>query len=233
MQGPVLHIDLDAFYAQVEQVRLKLPPSQPLTVQQWGGLIAVNYAARPFGIKRSTTAKEALLLCPHVHNQHVAVFVGEETKSQYHPNPNYMNHKACLDVYRKASRAVMQIFKEYDPHFERASIDEGRVFLVYFVAYFDVSDIIERQIESGEWREILAVEGDINEVIVKWAGLGVLAYDASITESSGIPRAYIKECRISDYALPQIYPTKYALRYSKGSGIPVPVESHTTRLLRK
>jgi hypothetical protein len=108
----------------------------------------------------------------------VATFHGNDTKSEYYNTPNYKTHKACLDVYRKASRNVMQIFKEYDPKFERASIDE---------AYFDVGSIIDKQIESGEWREILAAEsGQIGSIVVKWKGLGVLAFDATVQESSGI-----------------------------------------------
>ncbi|KMU74833.1 sister chromatid cohesion protein Eso1 [Coccidioides immitis RMSCC 3703] len=39
------HIDLDAFYVQCEMVRLNTPRTQPLAVQQWESLIAVNYAA--------------------------------------------------------------------------------------------------------------------------------------------------------------------------------------------
>lgn len=31
----IAHIDLDAFYAQCEMVRLGIPPEQPLAVQQW------------------------------------------------------------------------------------------------------------------------------------------------------------------------------------------------------
>jgi hypothetical protein len=48
----VIHVDMDCFYAQVEHRRLKIPNSQPLAVQQWDGLIAVNYAARAKGITR-------------------------------------------------------------------------------------------------------------------------------------------------------------------------------------
>lgn len=36
----ILHLDLDCFYAQVEQNRLKIPLNVPLAVQQWNGLIA-------------------------------------------------------------------------------------------------------------------------------------------------------------------------------------------------
>jgi nucleotidyltransferase/DNA polymerase involved in DNA repair len=48
----VIHVDMDCFYAQVEHRRLKIPNSQPLAVQQWDGLIAVNYAARAKGVTR-------------------------------------------------------------------------------------------------------------------------------------------------------------------------------------
>ena len=42
----IIHADLDCFYCQVEIVRLGLDPKQPMAVQQWGGVIAVNYPAR-------------------------------------------------------------------------------------------------------------------------------------------------------------------------------------------
>ena len=47
----ILHLDLDAFYAQVEHKRLNIPREVPLAVQQWQGIIAVNYPARAAGIK--------------------------------------------------------------------------------------------------------------------------------------------------------------------------------------
>jgi DNA polymerase eta len=53
MERVVIHIDLDCFYAQVESKRLGIPQeSVPLAVQQWQGLIAVNYAARKQGVTR-------------------------------------------------------------------------------------------------------------------------------------------------------------------------------------
>ncbi|KAG1709713.1 hypothetical protein DVH05_020367 [Phytophthora capsici] len=48
----IIHLDLDCFYAQVEQRRLGIPDGQPLAVQQWGSLLAVNYDARKFGVER-------------------------------------------------------------------------------------------------------------------------------------------------------------------------------------
>lgn len=45
----IVHLDLDCFYCQVEQKRLGIPRDVPMCVQQWNGLIAVNYAARAAG----------------------------------------------------------------------------------------------------------------------------------------------------------------------------------------
>lgn len=67
----VIHCDLDAFYCQVEHRRLAIPQDVPLAVQQWQGLIAVNYPARARGIKRHATAQEALRLCPEIRLVHV------------------------------------------------------------------------------------------------------------------------------------------------------------------
>lgn len=52
----VIHLDLDCYYAQVEQRRLKIPADQPVAVQQWGSLLAVNYVARKFGVLRGAHA---------------------------------------------------------------------------------------------------------------------------------------------------------------------------------
>jgi nucleotidyltransferase/DNA polymerase involved in DNA repair len=48
----IIHLDLDCFYAQVEQQRLQLPREDPIAVQQWGSILAVNYPARKEGVKR-------------------------------------------------------------------------------------------------------------------------------------------------------------------------------------
>ena len=63
----ILHIDMDCFYAQVEHVRMSIPREEPLAVQQWDGLIAVNYAARARGITRHMRVAEAKAKCPALH----------------------------------------------------------------------------------------------------------------------------------------------------------------------
>src|SRR4051794_34678444 len=64
-------IDFDCFYAQCEGVRLGLPTSQPLGVQQFLHVIATNYAARSAGLKKVVTAMEAREKCPEIVLQHV------------------------------------------------------------------------------------------------------------------------------------------------------------------
>ncbi|KAK4239092.1 hypothetical protein C8A03DRAFT_43228 [Achaetomium macrosporum] len=126
----VAHIDLDCFYAQAEMVRLGVPEDQPLAVQQWQGLIAVNYPARAYGIGRMCTVTEAKKLCPNLIHQHVATWREGDDKWAYRPDAaeNIATDKVSLDPYRLESRRILAVIKEQlPPHLqkvEKASIDE-------------------------------------------------------------------------------------------------------------
>jgi len=72
----IIHLDLDCFYAQVEQKRLGIPAEVPCAVQQWEGLIAINYAARAKGITRHMRVHEAKARCPELVCVHVQT-IGE------------------------------------------------------------------------------------------------------------------------------------------------------------
>ena len=111
----VAHIDLDAFYAQCEMVRLGTPRDIPLAVRQWDSLIAINYAARPFGINRLINVAEARKLCPDLVLQHVATFrEGEGGRWAYRDDSfrNISTDKVSLDPYRAQSRKILQTMKE-------------------------------------------------------------------------------------------------------------------------
>ena len=111
----VAHIDLDAFYAQCEMVRLGISSSQPLAVQQWDSLIAINYPARDFGITRMINASEARKLCPHITLQHVATFrEGEGGQWAYRDDASKRvgTDKVSLDPYRGESRKILKAFKD-------------------------------------------------------------------------------------------------------------------------
>ncbi|KAI5796286.1 hypothetical protein DFH27DRAFT_526391 [Peziza echinospora] len=118
----VAHIDLDAFYAQCETVRLHLPPTLPLAVQQWGNLIAINYPARTHGLtSRHVSALEALKICPELRLVHIPTWQPGDEKWSYREGeggitppdyPDIARNKACLDYYRGESRRIMRVVRE-------------------------------------------------------------------------------------------------------------------------
>ncbi|KAK2075394.1 hypothetical protein P8C59_009523 [Phyllachora maydis] len=126
----IAHIDLDAFYAQCEMVRLGVAEDQPLAVQQWQGLIAVNYPARKFGIGRHCTVTDAKKLCPDLVSQHVATWREGDDKWAYRSDAaeNIHSDKVSLDPYRLESRKILALIKDHLPSnlqkVEKASIDE-------------------------------------------------------------------------------------------------------------
>lgn len=126
----VSHIDLDAFYAQCEMVRLGVPEDQPLAVQQWQGLIAINYPARKYGLSRHVTITEAQKVCPEIIIQHVATWKEGEERWAYHDDAfkQMATHKVSLDPYRLQSRRILALIKEVLPastqRVEKASVDE-------------------------------------------------------------------------------------------------------------
>lgn len=93
----VAHIDLDAFYAQCEMRRLDIPDDQPLAVQQWQGLIAVNYPARDRGVGRFTDIDQAKELCDNLICQHVATWREGEDSWAYRDDHVMGTDKVSLD----------------------------------------------------------------------------------------------------------------------------------------
>ncbi|EXJ79803.1 DNA polymerase eta subunit [Capronia epimyces CBS 606.96] len=124
-------IDYDAFYAQCEMVRLGVGETQPLAVQQWQGLIAINYPARAFGLNRHVTVTEAKTKCPELVVQHVATWREGDDKWAYRADAaqHIQTDKVSLDPYRLESRKSLALVKEILPappvqKVEKASIDE-------------------------------------------------------------------------------------------------------------
>ena len=109
----VAHLDLDAFFAAVEELERPELASQPLVVggdPHGRGVVATaNYVARGYGIHSAMSCAEALRRCPH------AVFV-------------LPRHR----TYRDYSRAVWAAIREVVPTIERTGLDEG---------YLDVGEV--------------------------------------------------------------------------------------------
>uniref|UniRef100_A0A0D9V5V1 DNA polymerase eta n=1 Tax=Leersia perrieri TaxID=77586 RepID=A0A0D9V5V1_9ORYZ len=115
----IAHVDMDCFYVQVEQRRNPALRGQPTAVVQYndwkgGGLIAVSYEARKFGVKRSMRGDEAKMVCPSINLVQVPV----------------ARDKADLNVYRSAGSELVAILSTKGKC-ERASIDE---------VYLDLTD---------------------------------------------------------------------------------------------
>src|SRR5215213_1502327 len=106
----ILHIDMDAFYASVEQRDNPALRGQPLAVggRHRGVVAAASYEARAFGVFSAMPMATALRLCPSL------VIVP----------PDFARYKA-------ASAAVFGIFREVTPLVEPLSLDE---------AYLDVTE---------------------------------------------------------------------------------------------
>src|SRR5271156_1501696 len=97
----ILHADLDAFYASVEQL---LDPSlrgKPIAVGG-GVVLAASYEARAFGIRGGMPGRQARELCPHL------IFVGGHFKD-----------------YQRLGDAAIKVVSDFTPLVERISIDEA------------------------------------------------------------------------------------------------------------
>ena len=108
----ILHIDMDAFYASVEQRDDPLLRGRPVAVggqpQGRGVVAAASYEARVFGVRSAMSMAKAVRLCPDL------VIV----------RPDFSRYKA-------ASNTVFSIFREVTPLVEPLSLDE---------AYLDVTE---------------------------------------------------------------------------------------------
>ncbi|XP_036270385.1 DNA polymerase eta isoform X2 [Pipistrellus kuhlii] len=128
-------VDMDCFFVQVEQRQnphLRDKPCAVVQYKSWkgGGIIAVSYEARAFGVTRNMWADDAKKLCPDLLLAQVRESRG----------------KANLTKYREASVEVMEVMSRFAV-IERASIDE---------AYVDLTSAVRERLQKLQGQPISA-----------------------------------------------------------------------------
>ncbi len=117
----IIHIDMDAFYASIEQMDDPSLRGRPVMVggrSIRGVVAAASYEARQFGVRSAMPAARARRLCPH------GVFL-----------------PARFDRYRQVSEQIFSIFHAVSDRVEGLSLDE---------AYLDVSGMVSDPSELGK-----------------------------------------------------------------------------------
>lgn len=130
----IIHVDMDAFYASVEQLDNPDLRGKPVAVggsEKRGVLTTASYEARKFGVKSAMSGVLAKQKCPHI------IFV-----------------KPRFDRYKEISLKVREIFYDYTDLVEPLSLDE---------AYLDVTEnkkgnpsasLIAKEIRDRIWNEL-------------------------------------------------------------------------------
>lgn len=108
----IIHLDMDAFYASIEQRDHPAYAGKPIAVggspEGRGGVVATaSYEARKFGVRSAMPAKQAQKLCPDI------LFV-----------------RPRFEIYKETSNRIREIFQRYTDLIEPLSLDE---------AYLDVT----------------------------------------------------------------------------------------------
>ena len=124
------HLDLDAFFAAVEELENPALRSKPLVVggdPRGRGVVATaNYEARKYGIHSAMSCAEALRRCPH------AVFV-----------------RSRHSAYREYSRAVWNAVQDVVPTVERTGMDEGYLDLGEVAASFGEARAVAEAVQTS------------------------------------------------------------------------------------
>ncbi len=131
----ILHVDMDAFYASVEQRDRPELAGRPVIVggtpEGRGVVAAASYEARKFGVHSAMPASTAKRLCPQ------AVVI-----------------RGCIGHYAEISRQIREIFGRYTPTIEPLSLDEAFLDVTGTEQLFGPAETIGRRIQDDIDREL-------------------------------------------------------------------------------
>jgi DNA polymerase IV len=179
----VIHVDMDAFYASVEQRDHPQYRGKPLAVggspEKRGAVAAASYEARKYGVHSAMPSRTAIQRCPHL------IFV----------SPRF-------EVYREISEQIRAVFRQYTDFVEPLSLDEAYLDVTVNKPRISSATEIAKQIKDSILREtgLTASAGiSINKFLAKTAsgmnkpdGLTlILPHEATaFVESLAIERFY-------------------------------------------
>lgn len=126
----ILHADLDAFYASVEQLLQPALRGKPIAVGG-GVVLAASYEARAFGVKSGMPGRRARELCPDL------IFTGGH-----------------FNEYQRLGDAAIDVLADYTPEIERISIDEAFADVAGSTQLFGSPEEIARTIRARVRREL-------------------------------------------------------------------------------
>ncbi len=151
-QRKILHVDMDAFYASVEQRDDPSLRGKPLVVggsSNRGVVAAASYEARKFGIRSAMPMREAYRRCPDL-----------------------LRVRPRMSLYQTESTKIFAIFREYTPLVEGLSLDEAFLDVTESIALFGDEVRIAKEIKK-KIREETALSASVgvapNKLVAKIA----------------------------------------------------------------
>jgi DNA polymerase-4 len=132
MERKIIHIDINAFFASVEQVcnpGLRGKPIAVIGSNERTVVTTCSYEARAYGVKTGMTKYEAKKLCPGI-----ILVVGDNRK------------------YTDTSSRIIKILREYTPEVEVFSIDESFLDITHSIALFkgekEIAALLKKRIKD-------------------------------------------------------------------------------------
>ena len=161
MPRVIFHLDMDAFYASVEQRDNSSLRGRPVIVgsppDKRGVVCAASYEARKFGVRSAMPSRTAHRLCP------AGVFI-----------------RPRMDAYRTESHAIMGLLTRFGGAVEQVSVDEAYLDMSHRFAAFDPEAVIEL---GREMKDLIRSERHLTASI----GIGGNKLLAKIASDHGKP----------------------------------------------
>jgi DNA polymerase-4 len=130
----IIHVDMDAFYASVEQLDNPELEGKPLAVgggSDRGVVAAASYEARKFGVRSAMSGVLARKKCPHL------IFV-----------------KPRFDRYKEISNKIRKIFFDFTDLVEPLSLDEAYLDVTHNKQHFPSATLLAKEIRKRIYDEV-------------------------------------------------------------------------------